>query len=89
MEELTLALRGVAGRDAVEEELGDLLFTCINLARHLDVDADEALRRSNVKFEQRFRRMEEAAAAEGRNLEDSTPAELERYWGQAKATESG
>ena len=89
VEELTLALRGVAGREAMEEELGDLLFTCINLARHLDVDADEALRRSNVKFEQRFRWMEEAAAAEGRNLEDSTPAELERYWGQAKATESG
>ena len=89
VEELTLAIRGVAGREAVEEELGDLLFTCINLARHLDVDADEALRRSNVKFEHRFRRMEEAAAAEGRNLEDSTSAELERHWGQAKAKECG
>ena len=88
VEELALALCGVASREAVEEELGDLLFTCINLARHLDLDADEALRRSNVKFERRFRQMEEAAAADGRNLEDSTPAELEGYWERAKALES-
>ena len=70
----------------MEEELGDLLFTCVNLARHLDLDADEALRRSNLKFERRFRRMEEAAAAAGRRLEDSTPSELEDYWDQAKTS---
>ena len=87
-EELSLALCGVAGRAAVEEELGDLLFSCINLARHLDVDADEALRRSNLKFERRFRRMEAAAEAEGRKLQDGTSAELERYWELAKTPES-
>ncbi len=87
VEELDRALRGRAGREAVEEELGDLLFTCINLARHLDLDADEALRRSNVKFERRFRRMEEAATAEGRSLAHSSAAELERDWERAKTLE--
>ena len=88
VEEMALALRSAAGRGAVEGELGDLLFTCINVARHLGVDADEALRRTNGKFERRFRRMEKAAAESGRSLRDSTPAELERYWEEAKALES-
>ena len=88
VDEMALALRTAAGCEAVEEELGDLLFTCINIARHLQVDADEALRRSNLKFERRFRRMEEASAAEGRSLESSNPVELERYWEQAKASEA-
>ena len=88
VEEVALALRDADGRESVEEELGDLLFTCINLARHLNLDADEALRRSNVKFERRFRQMEEAASAEGRRLENGTSAELERYWEQAKTSES-
>ena len=87
VEELAVELGGMAGREAVEEELGDLLFTCINLARHLEVDADEALRRSNLKFERRFRSMERAAATRGRSLEDSAPAELERYWEEAKKQE--
>ena len=88
VEEISLAFRDALGREAVQEELGDLLFTCINLARHLDVDADEALRRSNVKFERRFRWMEEAATAQGQTLEDSTAAELEHYWERAKASET-
>ena len=88
VDEMALALRGASGREAVEEELGDLLFTCINIARHLQVDADEALRRTNLKFERRFRHMEKTAAAEGRSLERSSPVELERYWELAKASEA-
>ena len=87
VDEVTAALRDAEGREAVEEEVGDLLFTCINLARHLHVDPDEALRRSNLEFERRFRRMEEAAADQGRRLEDSDSDELERYWERAKAPE--
>ena len=88
VEEMAMALRSAAGQESVEEELGDLLFTCINAARHLDVDADEALRRANIKFERRFRRMETAAAEEGRGLEGSSQDELERYWQEVKAGES-
>ena len=88
VEELAHELGAGAGPAALQEELGDLLFTCINIARHLEVDADEALRRSNIKFETRFRRMEAAAAAEGRSLRDSTGPELERYWEAAKAMEA-
>ena len=85
--ELDRALREAVGREKVEEELGDLLFTCINAARHLEVDADEALRRTNLKFERRFRRMESAAEAEGKRLGDCARDELERYWRKTKAEE--
>ena len=86
VEEMALALHTGAGSETAAGELGDLLFTCINIARHLDVDADEALRRTNLKFEGRFRRMEKAAAAEGKDLEGASPVALERYWEQAKAS---
>lgn len=76
-----------AAPDAVDEELGDLLFTVVNLARHLDVDAEGALRRANLKFEARFRAIEARLAGEGRKPEDATAAELERLWNEAK--ESG
>lgn len=66
---------------AVEAELGDLLFTAVNLGRHLGVDAEMALRGCNRRFRQRFRCME--AAAE-KPLEDLSPAELEALWEDAK-----
>jgi MazG family protein len=66
---------------AVEAELGDLLFTVVNLGRHLGVDAEMALRGSNRRFRQRFREMELASA---RPLEDLSPAELEELWAGAK-----
>ena len=70
---------------AVEEEFGDLLFAVVNLARHLKVDAEAALRAANVKFERRFRSMEAALVADGRPLEEQSLDELEAAWQAAKA----
>lgn len=77
------ALRG--GRaGAVAEEIGDLLFTIANWARHLEVDAEDALRVAALKFERRFEHMEHAAAQRGIALGELTPAEWEELWGAAK-----
>ena len=72
-------------RDAVADELGDLLFVMANLARHLKVDAEDALRRGNAKFERRFAYIERAVRAAGRQPEDCTLAELDALWDAAKA----
>src|SRR5665213_521535 len=70
----------------VEAEFGDLMFTAMNLARHLNVDAESALRRSNAKFRARFAAMERAAG--GRDgLERLAPDELESLWAKAKSSE--
>jgi XTP/dITP diphosphohydrolase/ATP diphosphatase len=68
-------------KPAVEAELGDLLFTAVNLGRHLGVDAEMALRGCNRRFRQRFREMELAA---DRPLEELSPPELEEQWARAK-----
>jgi MazG family protein len=70
-----------ARKNAIEAELGDLLFTVVNLGRHLGVDAEMALRGCNLRFRQRFREMEQASA---RPLEELAPPELEELWGKAK-----
>jgi ATP diphosphatase len=70
----------------VEAEFGDLMFTAMNLARHLDVDAESALRRSNAKFRSRFVAMERAAGGRA-GLELLAPDELEALWVQAKSAE--
>jgi MazG family protein len=70
-----------ARKPAVEAELGDLLFTVVNLGRHLGVDAEMALRGCNLRFRQRFHEMEKASA---RPLETLAPDELEALWAQAK-----
>jgi MazG family protein len=72
-------------REAVADELGDLLFVMANLARHLKVDAEDALRRGNAKFERRFAYIEQAVRAAGRQPEDCTLAELDALWDAAKA----
>ncbi len=70
---------------AAIHELGDVLFSVINLARHLDIDAEMAFRRANDRFESRFRIVEDLAAASGRTLGDMSLEELDAYWDQAKA----
>ena len=82
-EELRQAVAS-GGEEAVEEELGDLLFMVVNLARHLDVNPDAALSRSCAKFATRFRRVEEDAAARGLRLNECSPKELDVLWHRAK-----
>ena len=84
LDELREAMTGPRDREAVEAELGDLLFSCVNLARHLGIDADGALRRANLKFEDRFRDMEERCEHGQRTLEGCTVEELDVLWNQAK-----
>ncbi|MTH35734.1 nucleoside triphosphate pyrophosphohydrolase [Paracoccus limosus] len=69
------------------EEFGDLLFVMANLARHLDIDPEEALRMANAKFTRRFQSIETALAAQGRRPEDSDLAEMDALWDAAKAAE--
>ena len=76
-----------AAQDRLEDEIGDLLFVCANLARHAKVDPGTALRRANRKFERRFRAMEALALAEGVRLVDLPLEQQERYWLLAKAQE--
>jgi ATP diphosphatase len=78
-----------AAREALEAEIGDLLFVCANLARHAKVDVGSALRRANLKFERRFRSMEALAAAAGESLADLPLDAQDRYWDRAKAAERG
>ncbi|MGH9812067.1 MAG: nucleoside triphosphate pyrophosphohydrolase [Candidatus Acidiferrales bacterium] len=73
---------GETGR--VEEELGDLLFVVVNLARKLKVDPEVALRRANRKFVERFRRIESELARQGKRPQDSTLAEMDALWERAK-----
>lgn len=71
----------------VTEEVGDLLFVVANLARHLGVEPEEALRAANAKFERRFASIEDALAADGRRPEDSDLAEMDALWDAAKRAE--
>jgi MazG family protein len=86
--EIRDALAGDAGRDAVAEEMGDLLFACVNLARHLKIDPEVALRRGNDKFERRFRRVEALLAARGKSPAGSSLAEMDAMWDQVKIIEN-
>ena len=73
---------------AIESELGDVLFCVVNLARHLGLDAETAMRGATRKFEGRFRLMEEQAIANGSRLEDESVSTLEARWQAAKRDRS-
>jgi XTP/dITP diphosphohydrolase/tetrapyrrole methylase family protein/MazG family protein/ATP diphosphatase len=73
--------------DAMEDELGDVLFMTVNLARHLNVNPDAALSRACAKFAERFQKVERAASDRGLQLENCSPAELDALWNKAKANE--
>ncbi len=75
------------GHAAVAEELGDLLFVLANVARHLKVDPEDALRRTNDKFTRRFAFIEAALARQGREPSQSTLEEMDGLWNAAKAEE--
>lgn len=73
--------------DAIAEEIGDLLFVVTNLARHLKVEPESALRAANTKFERRFRFIEQALRETGRAIENCDLEELDALWGEAKKLE--
>jgi len=90
LDEETLEVREAMAsgdKDAIEDEIGDLLFVVSNLARHLRIDPELALRRANGKFERRFRAMERAASDRGETFSDLDINAQEAYWQQVKASE--
>jgi ATP diphosphatase len=88
-EELDEVLEAMADNDApaIADEVGDLLFAVVNLARHLKVDPESALRAANTKFERRFRFIEQALRQTHRPIENCTLEELDALWGEAKRQE--
>lgn len=84
LQELRDAVNSRESEESVFREMGDLLFTCVNLARHLDIDADAALRSANVKFEMRFRHMELEAKRRGQIVEKLTASEMDDLWEESK-----
>ena len=85
IDELKEALSEKQGDERIQEELGDVLFSVVNLSRHLGGDAEGALRGTNAKFERRFRFIENLLAKKGRTVEQADLDELETYWLKAKA----
>jgi nucleoside triphosphate diphosphatase len=85
--ELRAELGAGGSQQRLAEEVGDVLFAAANLARHLGIDGETALRRANGKFERRFRAIENALRAEGRPIADASLDEMEALWQAAKAAE--
>lgn len=86
-EELSELERAAGNAQKLNEELGDLLFAVVNLARHLEVEPERALATTNEKFKRRFRYIEERLAVEGLFPDDVGLARLEALWGEAKTRE--
>lgn len=81
--ELQVAM-SAGDEDAMRDELGDVLFTCVNLARHLGMDAEASLRQATDKFEQRFGRMEAHVAQQGSSIVGMSEAQLDQLWTATK-----
>lgn len=82
--EVETELHAGAGQQRLQEEIGDLLFACVNLARHTGVNAETALRDANHKFTRRFRAIERTLAEAGRTIEQADLAEMDVLWELAK-----
>ncbi len=78
----------IENKSNIEEEIGDLLFVVVNLARKLDVDAETALKKTNRKFRQRFKFIETELKTSGKTLEESNLEEMDALWNKAKSSES-
>ncbi|MEC5146275.1 nucleoside triphosphate pyrophosphohydrolase [Chitinophaga sp. 180180018-2] len=74
-------------KDDMEDEFGDVMFSLVNYSRFLDIDAENALERTNKKFQRRFQAMEVLALEKGRTLNDMTLTEMDTLWNQVKTTE--
>ncbi len=89
LDELKLEIDQGMPQDRIEDELGDVLFTVTNLARHLKIDPETALRRTNNKFERRFRSVEDALSRDGKLMADTPLDELDALWEAVKAAAKG
>lgn len=87
LHEARAAIAEGTSSEAIEDELGDLLFCLVNICRHMKVDPETALRKTNLKFERRFRHVETRLREQGRELTQSTLAEMDGYWDEAKLIE--
>jgi MazG family protein len=87
LEELRAEVQRDTSPERLLEEIGDVLFACTNLARHLKVDPEAALRGTNAKFERRFRRIETWLAESGRTPQQSSLEEMDTLWERAKGEE--
>ena len=72
-------------RERLEDEIGDMLFVIVNIARYLKIDSEAALKRSNRKFKSRFRYMESELAKQGKTLEQASLEEMEALWQKSKS----
>jgi len=86
--ELTEEMQAGSAQDRLQDELGDVLFTCVNLARKLNIDPETALRHGNAKFDHRFRMLEELLLEKGKSPEQSNLDEMESLWPLAKSRTS-
>jgi MazG family protein len=84
LDELTAEMTHAEPSDRLAEEVGDVLFSAVNLARELGIEPEDALRRGNAKFEARFAYVEQSLAAAGRRLEDTPLEDMETLWQEAK-----
>ena len=90
LEEETAELKEAIGSNAnIEEEIGDVLFVILNLARKLDIDAESALKKTNRKFRKRFGYIEKSLKGQGRALEDSDLQEMDSLWNESKTADLG
>lgn len=87
IDEIKEAINDKADKATIAEEIGDLLFVVVNLARHLKVDPEAALRNTNKKFESRFHYIEQSLAKQNRTLQDSNLEEMDKLWDEAKVKE--
>jgi MazG family protein len=87
IDELCQEIKQDSDKSVLLAELGDILFACCNLARHLDIDPAEALNSSNTKFYRRFNYVETAVTAQGKQFEDFSLEELDTLWNTAKQLE--
>ena len=87
LKELEIEIEAKTQSTRIAEELGDLLFASVNLARHLKIDAETALERATKKFERRFRYIEDNLRVRGKKFKDVDLEEMEELWLSAKSTE--
>lgn len=87
LDELAEEMDADADKQRLADELGDVLFACCNLARHLGVDPVEALSGTNQKFYRRFNFVETSVSVAGKSFSDFTLDELDQFWDQAKQLE--